>query len=452
MTAADADSEALLRAWNDTVKRECDRIAIVEAETGARCTFRELDARAAEWAAQHLGARRQWQGRSVLFALPNSIRWFEVFLGLVRVGAVVLPLDASEPEAAQREHVRALRATAWWAGDRVVAFDNARRFRSPIALIKLASGSTGQPRPLAFTGAQVIADGRQVTQTMGIRRTDLNYALIPFGHSYGIGNLTIPLVACGVPLVCGSAPLPHAVAADFTRWRPTVFPSVPAFWRALVTAEVSSDAFRTLRLAISAGAPLTTDVARSFADRFGQRLHNFYGSSETGGIAYDRRGHATLAGSVGCAMHGVRLRTNGGRLVVVSSAVFTHGNRHRNRDLGCWTPPDRVAMNARGELTLLGRHGKVIKIAGRRVNLGEVQARLRRVRGVEDAWIGASEGAEPVLGAVAVSARPAAELRAELQSQLPSWKVPKKWAVVSTWPLTDRGKVDTRALRALVFR
>jgi len=42
-------------------------------------------------------------------------------------------------------------------------------------------------------------------------------------------------------------------------------------------------------------------VARDFAARFGRRLHSFYGSSETGGIAYDRGGRAALEGGVGQA-------------------------------------------------------------------------------------------------------------------------------------------------------
>jgi acyl-CoA synthetase (AMP-forming)/AMP-acid ligase II len=81
-----------------------------------------------------------------------------------------------------------------------------------------------------------------------------------------------------------------------------------------------------------------------------------------------------------------------------------------------------------------------------------VQTRIRRLRGIDDAWVGASEGAEPMLGAVVISSRPTADLRAELQSELPAWKVPKKWATVAAWPLNDRGKIDTRSLRSLLFR
>lgn len=326
----------------------------------------------------------------------------------------------------------------------------AKRFRDPaICLIKLTSGTTGRPRALAFTAAQLLADGRQVTATMGIGPRDVNYALIPLGHSYGLGNLVVPLVAQGVPLVCGSAPLPQAIAADFARWRPTVFPGVPAIWRALAASDVALD---SLRLGITAGAPLPPEVARDFLNRFGRRLHGFYGSSETGGIAYDATGRATLAGGVGRAMRHVKLRgLPGRRLLVSSAAVFTQGNRRRVERLGAWIMADRVALAADGGLTLLGRRGQTVKIAGRRVNLAEIAARLRRLPGVRDVWVGIDEGTESVLGAVVASGRSVAELRAALHADTPTWKIPKKWSVVTALPLTERGKTDTRTLRKMIF-
>jgi acyl-coenzyme A synthetase/AMP-(fatty) acid ligase len=325
----------------------------------------------------------------------------------------------------------------------------AKSYRDPaVCLIKLTSGSTGQPRALVFTARQLLADARQVTSTMGIGRHDLNYALIPLGHSCGLGNLTVPLLAQGVSLVCGSAPLPHAIAADFARWKPTVFPAVPAMWRVLAASELSLPG---LRLGISAGAPLPPEVARDFVARFGRRLHGFYGSSETGGIAYDRTGVATLVGEVGRAMRGVKLTgLSGARLQVSSAAVLTHGNRRRVGKLGAWIMPDRVVLDARGGVTLLGRRGTTVKIAGRRVNLAEVSDRLRRLSGVREAWAGVSGGADPVLGAVVATERTVAELRAELLADTAAWKVPKKLLVVAALPLTARGKTDTRALQALI--
>lgn len=443
-------NRALLQAWGKTLRRRGGVCAVVSAANGQGVTFRELDGRATSWLGTHAPEPAVLRGRAVVFAAPNGIGWLEIFLGLLKAGAVAVPLDAAEPPAAQRRLAESLRAGFWWDGMKLVALADAKDYRDPaVCLIKLTSGTTGQPRPLVFTAEQLLADGRQVTATMGISPRDLNYALIPLGHSYGLGNLTIPLLAQGVPLICGVAPLPHAIAVDFARWRPTVFPGVPVMWRALAASDVGLD---SLRLGISAGAPLPPEVARDFAARFGRRLHSFYGSSETGGIAYDATGRATLDGGVGRAMRGVKLTgLRGQRLLVNSAAVFTHGNRRRREGLGGWIMSDRVALDARGGLTLLGRRGSTVKITGRRVNLAEVTTRLRRLSGVRDAWVGVKGGpADATLGAVVVTGRPVAELRAALHADTAAWKIPKKWIVVAALPLTDRGKIDTRALQAMI--
>ena len=440
----------LLQAWARTLGRHGGDRAAVQAVDGVAVTFRQLEARASSWLAAHVPEPARLEGRAVVFAAPNGLGWLEIFLGLLKAGAVVVPLDAAEPPLAQRRLAALLRASHWWDGASLEALAGAKRYRDPaITLIKLTSGSTGQPQALPFTARQLLADGRQVTAAMEIRSRDLNYALIPLGHSYGLGNLTVPLLAQGVPLVCGTAPLPHAIAADFARWRPTVFPGVPAMWRALAASELRLPG---LRLAISAGAPLPAEVARDFAARFGRRLHGFYGSSETGGIAYDRTGDAALAGEVGRAIRGVSLANlGGGRIQVSSAAVLTHGNRRRIGRLGVWIMPDRVFVNARGRVTLLGRRGATVKIAGRRVNLAEVADRLRQLPGVREVWTGVSAGIDPVLGAVVATERSVAELRAALLADTAAWKIPKKLLVVAALPVTARGKIDTRALQAMTF-
>ena len=443
-------SRALLHAWQRTVRRRRDDRAVTQAADGRSATFGELEANATAWLPHHAPDRRALAGRAVVFAVPNGLAWWEIFLGLLHAGAVAVPLDAAEPAAAQRQTAEALRAGFWWDGARLVPLPHARRFRDPaVGLIKLTSGTTGRPRPLVFTGEQILADSRQVTATMGIGPRDLNYALIPFGHSYGLGNLTGPLLAHGVPLVCGAAALPQAIAADFARWRPTVFPGVPAIWRALAASDVALD---SLRLGISAGAPLPVETARDFAAKFGRSLHNFYGSSETGGIAFDPTGQATIAGGVGRALRHVTVRgLCGERLLVRSPAVFTQGNRRRSGRLGACLMVDRVTLGKNGDITLLGRRGQTVKVAGRRVNLAEIAARLRRLAGVREVWVGVSPTNDAVLGAAIVATAPVAELRAALQADTPVWKIPKKWVVLPALPLTARGKVDPRALQKILF-
>src|SRR4051812_39693792 len=77
-----------------------------------------------------------------------------------------------------------------------------------------------------------------------------------------------------------------------------------------------------LRLCISAGAPLLASVAATFTRVFGLKIHSFYGSSECGGICYDRTAEANYDdGFVGTPMEGVRLERNGARIVVHGAAV-----------------------------------------------------------------------------------------------------------------------------------
>lgn len=454
---------ALVTAWERTLRRRGAERAVIEAATGKAWTFAEVDAGARAWWATQGVSENEVRGRSVVFAVPNGMRWLEIFLGLMRAGAVAVPLDGGEPAEAQRRTAEALRAGFWWEGARLrrvgAATDEmedggakrAKRYRAEATcLIKLTSGSTGQPRPLVFTAEQLLADARQVTGTMGIRASDLNYALIPFGHSYGLGNLSLPLVAHGVPVVCGSTPWPQAIAEEVARWRPTVWPTVPAVLRALVAADVKAEALASVRTVISAGAPLPPEVARAFAEKFGKRVRSFYGSSETGGIAYDRSGAATLRGGVGRAMRGVEIKAmRGQRIEVRSAAVVTWGNPRRAGGRGAWVMPDLAEVGVNGEVRLLGRRGATVKIGGRRVNLGEVAARLRRAAGVRDVWVGVTE--EGVLGAAVVTTRAIAEVRAEVAADTASWKVPKRWTVLGELPVTRRGKVDTEAVRRAVF-
>src|SRR5690606_11203581 len=147
-------------------------------------------------------------------------------------------------------------------------------------------GSTGQPRALFFTDAEMLADGRQLCAAMGIRESDINLGLIPWGHSYGLGNLVMPLLLQGTAIVSGTAPLPHAMAAVIAQTKPTIFPAVPALLRALADSTATAGQLASLRTIISAGAPLEAEIAQRFTDKFARKIHNFYGSSETGGISY----------------------------------------------------------------------------------------------------------------------------------------------------------------------
>lgn len=183
-------------------------------------------------------------------------------------------------------------------------------------------------------------------------------------------------------------------------------------------------------------------------------MHSFYGSSETGGITYDRSGDAALTdGNVGTPLPGVRLmfERGVGRFTVSSPAVFTLGNRRRRADgNGVHQPADLAALNANGELRLQGRRGRFVKIAGRRLDPGEVENVLKSLPGVRDAWVAAHPGRADALAAVVAGDVSGNELRLALRERLASWKIPKRVLALAAFPLTARGKVDGARLRELL--
>jgi acyl-coenzyme A synthetase/AMP-(fatty) acid ligase len=443
-------NKPLSRLWEATVGRSPSSPALVEASTGKSWSRAGLDAGARAWADLFM---READGitpvrRRVAISVPNGAGWFEAFLGLLFLGAVPAPIDPSEPEEAQLATARAIGAAFLWREARLYRLPGADRAKSrPTSecLVKLTSGSSGAPKALPVSHGQMAADGRQVCRSMGIGPGDSNLAAIPLGYSYGLGNLVLPLVIQGSPVICASSPLPQAIASDAARFKPTVFPGVPPLLRALAASDIAPGALASLRVVISAGSPLDPEVAASFAARFGVRVHGFYGASETGGIAYDRTGEATLAGrSVGTPMSGVRLKFGaGGRFVVTSPAVIGRGS---------FSPADKAELNAQGELVLLGRTGRMAKVAGRRVDLAEIERALRSVPGVRDAFAHMAPGPRAALAAAAATRLAASEIRRHLRTHLAPWKIPDRIETLREFPVTSRGKTDARKMRQLLSK
>ena len=444
-------SPTLLSAWTNTVRSAPAAVGYIDAATGTRVTRAELEARAAAWCVRH-GAGLA--GRTVVLAEPNGANWLAAFLGLLAADAVVAPLDPGEPPPAQHATAAAIGAAwIWSAGELRPVGGRGRRARDGRRLLKLTSGSTGTPRALAFTDAQMLADGRQVCAGMDIRPADVNFGLIPFGHSYGLGNLVVPLLAQGTAIVGGAAVLPQVMAETIARERPTVFPAVPALLRVLVAADIAPEKLASLRTVISAGAPLAPEIAAAFHAKFGRKVHSFYGSSETGGITYDKTGDAARTGrSVGAPLPGVELVfSRAGRVVVSSAAVFTLGNRRRDaRGGGAHLTADIAVPAPGGELVLLGRAGRWVKIAGRRLNLAEVERAMKALPGVRDAFVTLHRGRAEALAAAAATDLAPEAVRTALSAGLAAWKVPKKLLCLPAFPLTARGKTDTAKLRGLL--
>jgi acyl-CoA synthetase (AMP-forming)/AMP-acid ligase II len=406
---------SLWALWQATAVRYAEKTVVIDADTGRAWTAAQLTAEA-----EHLAT--MFRGPYVPICQPNSALWLATFLAIQKIGAAAVPLDVSLPPEMQRETIRRL----------------GPRSKSPVCCVKLTSGTTGDLKRIFCSAANLRADGKQIIRTMGLRPADRNLAIIPLGHSYGLGNLVMPLLLQGTAVICAQAFVPRQILRLIEEYEVTVLPTVPAILRALAQLEGATKP-PTLRLVISAGAPLTAEVALQFHRRYGIKIHNFYGSSETGGICYDRSGAATLSGrSVGKPLASVKVRIRRDGRVAVSSMA------------GKATLPDLAEWNRYGELHLLGRVGEVANVGGKKVAPTEVEHALRKLRGISDAWITVLQDkrGNDYLAAAVETIRTRADIEQELLKTLPAWKLPKTWLLAPTLPRSDRGKLHTAELRA----
>ena len=431
----------LWKTWAEVQSRHPHKVVLIDAPGDKAWTASALTEAALDFAADLV---RHEPGERIAFRMPNGAEWFTLFLALQRAGLAAIPLDAGMPDEGCVETARRLGARALYLdgklhpfGDDVAAVQRHRR----TCCIKITSGTGALPKAIACRAEHLLADGRHIIATMGIRPRDINLAAIPLGHSYGLGNLVLPLIMQGTAVVCAREYLPRQLLDWIAHHRVTVFPAVPALFRVLAALPKSAMNIESMRTVISAGAVLTPAVAQAFHARFGRKIHNFYGSSETGGICYDRTGTASLTGrSVGQALEGVTVTVKGERLTVTSPAVATRSGSWRLNDFGEWNP--------HGELVLLGRGGQGANIGGKKVHPLEVERILRAMPGVTDAavWLIQDQGRDVLVAGVETT-KSRAQIEKALAAQLPAWKLPKTYVITRDFPRSPRGKLDLMALK-----
>jgi acyl-coenzyme A synthetase/AMP-(fatty) acid ligase len=429
---------ALWTQWLAVQRKSPRKIVVIEAATGASWTAETLTEEVVRFAER---LRDYRAGERMAFRVPNGATWFAFFLALQRARLAAVPLDGGLPEEGCRELARRVGASGLFLEGKLHDLGRHSPRERNVCCIKITSGSGSRPKAVLCRDTHLLADGRQVIATMKIRAGDVNLGVIPLGHSYGLGNLVMPLILQGTAVVCAGEYVPRQLVAWLARYGVTVFPGVPALFRVLASLPAGEGTLAQLRTVISAGAVLAPGIAQAFYERFGRKIHNFYGSSETGGICYDRTGAASLAGrSVGTPLEGVTVTVKERRVTVASAAVATRTGRWRLGDFGEW--------NSRGELTLLGRVGQGANIGGKKVHPLEVERVLRAMPGVTDAsvWLAQSQGRDVLVAAVeTIKAR--AWIERELTARLPAWKLPKGYLVLREFPRTERGKVDFFTLK-----
>ena len=319
--------------------------------------------------------------------------------------------------------------------------------------LKTTSASTSAPKMVAFTASQLCADAENIVSTMGLRREWPNLAAISLAHSYGFSNLVLPLLLHGIPLILVGSALPESIREAAKAENAVTLAAVPALWRTWQAADAIPS---NVSLAISAGAPLPVTLEQEIFAHRGLKVHNFYGSSECGGIAYDATSAPRLDNSyAGAPMNNVQVSVgDDGCLQVRGAAV---GKTYwptpaANLADGVFRTSDLAEISF-GSVYLRGRATDQINVAGRKVSPEEIERVLVSHLEVRECLVfgvpsNEAERSESIVACVVTTEKLAPEsLRQHLLSRIPAWQVPREWWFVESFGNHPRGKTSRAVWR-----
>ena len=347
---------------------------------------------------------------------------------------------------------------------------------SAAAVTIFTSGSTGRPKAVSVTQGGIATLLDAVAPLLALGPADRLVAVSTFAFDIALVELLAPVLAGGCVVVADAQD-----TIDAARLRDllagsgaTALQATPAGWRMLAEAGQIPAA---VKLRMTAGEPLTRDLADVMGAGAGVRLWNLYGPTETtiysGG---DAVGPSPAPIEIGSIIAGTQLYVLDQRLrpvppgitgeVYIGGAGVAHGYHgapgltasrfvpdpfsgrpgarlYRTGDVGRWRESGRIE--------LAGRADRQIKIRGFRIESGEVEAALRSHDDIAQAVVSVRGGGHDVRLVGYLVTRSGADsppdgLREHLREMLPDYMVPAAFVVLPALPLTGSGKIDHRAL------
>ena len=461
----------------------------------AELTFAQLERGSAQVAGL-LHERGVKPGDRVGLMLPNVPEFALAYYGVLRAGAVVVPMNVllkqrevahylgdsqarlvfawhafAEParagatEASSECLIVEPRAFAAMLEASAPLVDVATRSADETAVILYTSGTTGRPKGAELTHANLARNVAVMLDLLALGPQDVILGALPLFHSFGQTCGLNAAVAAGAALELIPRFDPGAVLDVIQRRGVTVFEGVPTMYAALLNhprrAEFDTS---TLRACVSGGAALPIEVLRGFEDAFGCMILEGYGLSETSPVAsFNDVRSGRKPGSIGTPVAGVEMK-----LLDPEGGVGEIAIRGHNVMKGYWNHPEASAeaidaegwfrtgdlakVDEYGYFFIVDRKKDMIIRGGYNVYPREIEEVLYEHPAVrEAAVIGVphDELGEEVVAVVAL--KPGAEvdereLREYVKERVAAYKYPRAIRFVDELPKGPTGKIVKREI------
>ncbi len=338
------------------------------------------------------------------------------------------------------------------------------------ALVLLTSGTTGTPKGAPRSGSRSLAPVGALLSKVPYRAKESTYVAAPMFHGLGFTQMILS-VGLGSTSIVTRRFRPEGVLESIARERPTALVVVPVMLARIVSLlEEQPDRWDTssLRIVFCSGAQLEAELVRRAHRTIGEKIYNFYGSTE---VAYAT--FATpedLVAAPGCAGRvpfgavvrlydpdGREVEGPGqvGRIFVGNSFQFEGYTGGGNKELidGLMSTGDVGHFDEGGRLFIDGRDDDMIVSGGENLFPGEVEELLITHPAIEEAAvIGVPDDEFGQRLAAFVALRGGESLTEDgvrdfVKENLARYKVPRDVHIVDELPRNPTGKVLKRQLR-----
>jgi acyl-coenzyme A synthetase/AMP-(fatty) acid ligase len=304
-------------------------------------------------------------------------------------------------------------------------------------------GSTGKPKVWSKSPRNLLAEAFYLKEKFDISAKDLFVSTVPPYHIYGLLFSVLAPLCAQAKVLPDIYTFPQEIISTTNKHKATILVSVPIHYRAL---KVDNLAAPSLKIAFSSSGVLNRSDSIYFQKKTGLGITEIYGSTETGGIASRSISEQTESWK---PFDIVSWRISGKRLSIKSP--FISAEIERDADGFCITG-DEVQPEKDNRFILLGRADGIVKVAGKRVDLLDVQNKILALPTVRDAVVislPADKGRESVIAALVVCKLTELQLKKMMMEDVEPYAIPRRIKIVSAISRTTTGKIDFRRVEEI---